>query len=654
MKNVTKTNAQDFLRIPLLGVATRENLLDWLITFNLALIFLAMMTPVGGAHIETHIFYLPLFVTLILFHVVFLLTTRDENICLCRVPLYLLPLLFWLFINTIFLSPAESRGWQQFIYALEAYLFFWVAVNNLRTRAHFSFLLIVGILPVIAALIISFYQFFQKPGFVFNLLGSSHLSLEPSLYGRATGIFANPESFAILLLAVIPWAFVACFVPRLPVILRILAFYILFALVVGIVISQTFWALAVGLVGCIVAIQFCFVRALSKVKVTFLTLLSFALIIGFLYFKFSLIQENYSIALRTVGEGSRLVIWPETLKMFLAQPLFGIGGGGFEQIFAQSNTSPLNAMPLNPSSDFLLLLTEYGLLGFLLFAIPIYRVLYRSSKSLYAEPARVRVKDQKNKIMPLQRFFLSIALGGAFSFFECFVLGSIWSVPLLLMYASIFLAALVKTSHAREFHLKPTASKKIFVFCTALVSCFFIAFFFIPKIISFGITNQVANQIDSIYQKAEFRNIDDEITNSMIFDLERAIDLYPKNLDAWLNLSKVHTLSYYQNPKAFKEVGLKAAEAAQNAIHLSPNIWQGWTCLAIAEALQGNITAAAKAFDEVHRLAPNNAEANYYRAVFLSQTSSSLADSFEAIEESLRMYPENKIAQRLKQKLLIR
>ena len=156
MKNVTKTNAQDFLRIPLLGVATRENLLDWLITFNLALIFLAMMTPVGGAHIETHIFYLPLFVTLILFHVVFLLTTRDENICLCRVPLYLLPLLFWLFINTIFLSPAESRGWQQFIYALEAYLFFWVAVNNLRTRAHFSFLLIVGILPVIAALIISF------------------------------------------------------------------------------------------------------------------------------------------------------------------------------------------------------------------------------------------------------------------------------------------------------------------------------------------------------------------------------------------------------------------------------------------------------------------------------------------------------------------
>jgi cytochrome c-type biogenesis protein CcmH/NrfG len=654
VKKSIDTNTQDFLRMPLLGVATRENLLDWFITFNLVFILFAMVAPVGGAHIETHIFVLPLFVSLILLHGLYLLSNRDLNICLCRVPLYLLPLLLWIFINTLIFSPSESRGWQQFIYALEAYLFLWVAVNNLRTRAHFSFLLIVGILPVVVALILSFYQFFQKPSFVLNLLNDSHLLLDPSLYGRATGIFANPESFSILLLVVTPWAFVACSVPRLPTVLRILAFYILITLIVGVVLSQTFWALAVSLVGCIVAIQFCFVRTFSKVKITFLTVLTFALIVWALLFKYSNIQENYSHALERAGEGSRLVIWPETTKIFLEHPFFGIGGGGFEAIFAQSNTTTLNALPISPSSDFLLLLTEYGLLGFLLFAIPIYRVLYRASKSMYAEPARVRIKDQKKKIMPLQRFFLSIALGGAFSFFECFVLGSIWTAPILLLYAAIFLAALVKTSHAREFHVKRTAFRKVIVLSTALGTCCFISFFFIPKIRSFGLSHQVTNQLDATYQSGEFRNLNHETTDLMLFDLEQAINLYPGNLDAWLNLSKLHVLSYYQNPKAFQEVGQKAADAAQTAIHLSPNIWQGWLHLGIAEALKGDIPASTKAFDKVHRLAPNNAEANYYRAVFLSQIPNSSADAFEAIEMSIRMNPENKIVHRLKQKLLIK
>jgi O-antigen ligase len=654
VKKSIDTKTQDFLRMPLLGVATRENLLDWLIALNLVFILFAMVVPVGGAHIETHIFILPLFVSLILLHGFYLLSNRESNICLCKVPLCFLPLLFWIFINTLLLSPTESAGWQQFIYAIEAYLFFWVAVNNLRTRAHFSFLLIVGVLPVVLALIVSFYQFFQNPSFVLNFLNTNHLLDHPSLYGRATGIFSNPESFSILLLVVTPWAFVACSVPRLPVVLRVLAFYILIALFVGIVLSQTFWALAVGLVGCIVAIQFCFVRTFSKVKVTFLTALAFVFIIGTLLFKYSIISENYSYALESEGEGDRLVIWPETIKIFLEHPLFGIGGGGFEPIFAQSNTTPLAALPLNPGSDFLLLLTEYGLLGLLLLVIPLYRVIYRASKSLYAEPARVKVKDQKKKIMPLQRFFLSIALGGAFAFFECFVLGSIWTAPILLLYAVIFLAALVKTSHAREFHLKRTALRKVIVLSAAFGTCCCISFFFIPKIRSFGLSHQVSNQLDAIYQNGEFRNLNNEITDLMLSDSEQAINLYPGNLDAWLNLSKLHALSYYQNPKAFGEAGQKAAAAAQAAIHLSPNVWQGWLHLGIAEALQGNIPAATKSFDEVHRLAPNNSQANYYRAVFLSHMPNSLADTFEAIEISIQMNPENKIARRLKQKLLIK
>lgn len=649
----TKILNPNQLEIPFLGEFTVSNMLDWAVTALMCLIIVVFGLSLGGSHLENHVYYLPLFALLLILHATFLVTSDASKIEFNKTPILLLPFMAWALLSVVIISPVKMIGWHEFIIALEAYIFFWVACNNLRKRVQFVMLLVSCIIPVVSALLIGFYQFFQQPDFAISLLQRGGVALQPSVIGRATGIFADPESLAMLILMVLPWAFIVMAVPRLPPILRILAFYLLCALLIGLILSQTLWALLVALVGCVTAVLFCFEKLKSRIYISLLTVSAATMVMVLLMNQFTIIKRNLMAATSGMGEGARLAIWEQAIGIFLANPILGAGAGSFTQEYEQASTRGLSSIPESPSSDCLLLLSEYGLLGFCLFVIPLFFIVSGAFSVWSKEPSRVRLKFVKNKVMPSQRFFLSIALGGAFSCFECFVLGRLWATPLLILFAAVFFAILVKSKNSKQIIIKKSSFLRIMIPVGAAVGGIFMVLFFNPKMQSAGLSQNAWREIELNLNDGNNYKFDNQSLENISEELELAVSLYPKNWHALLGLGVVQLREYYQDPSAHIAIGNAAADYFRRAILLNPSSWRSWACLGMAEGMQGKAEEAEVAFEEALALAPHNSNANYYYAAFMSQLPGKWQLAKEAVEKSLIINPANEAARYLKQKLLI-
>lgn len=642
------------LELPILGECTIPNLLDWIVTGLLCLILFTVAFSLGGSHVESQVFYLPLFALLLFFHALYVVTANEHKLQINATPLYFAPFFIWALCSTLFLSATPLLGWHEFLFFLEAFIFFWVATNNLKKRMHFAALLVGGVFPVIAALLISFYQFFQKPGFAFSILRDSAIALHPQVVGRATGIFADPESFSMLILLVLPWAFLVTAVPKLPIILRILGFYILVTLFIGLVLSQTFWSLLVAMVGCVTAVIFCFEKLKTRIYVSLLSLSIASIVITFLITQFGRIGRSFNEALSIAGEGGRLFIWEQTLGIILSNPLWGTGAGSFAQEIEKVASYQLPQMAESPSSDLLLLLAEYGLLGFGLLLVPIFFIVSRAFERWYKEPSRVRLKFSKKTVMPPQRFFLTIALGGAFASFECFVLGRVWATPLLLLYNAIFLAILVKSAEGIFIQMKKTALKQGLFVVILTASGIFMVYFFSPIMRSAGHTYDGLERMNKSLSLSKDSRERIQAFEATFSDFEQALMLYPRNRTALLGLTATHLQKYNLRPSEHIQIGKEAADYARRAIQLSPDNWRGWAYLGLAESMQGNPLRAEKAFLEGLKRAPHSSNANYYYAAFLAQLPERRQIALKVVEESLKKNPNNDAARLLKQKLLIK
>ncbi len=651
--NTTSPAENKPLELSFYGELTLVNLFDWIVTGFLCLILLVTGFSLGGSHVEAQVYYLPLFALLLLFHGLYLLHADESVIRLSASPCLLLPFFVWAFVSVVFITPKLLNGWHEFLFALEAFIFFWVAVNNLKKRVQFSSLLVCATFPVIAALIISFYQFFQKPIFALSFLQDASVVLHPDVVGRATGIFADPESFGMLILMVLPWAFIVTAVPRLPVILRVLGFYIVVALFIGLVLSQTLWTLMVAIVGLITAVIFCYETIKSRIIVSSLTISGALLVMGFLINSFNSVAQNLLEASSAVGEGARLAIWGQTFGVILDNPILGSGAGSFMQEYEQGSAYGLNSTPLSPSSDFLLLFTEYGLVGLVLLLVPAFIIVSRAFERWTKEPSRVRLQFVKKKVMPTQRFYLTIALGAVFACFECFVLGRVWATPLLLLYIAIFFAILVKSTRGSFIEINKTMVTKAASLGAVCLGALFMIFFFSPRMQSLGLTQGAWQALEENLRKDRDAQEKSKTYELLSQDFNEALALYPLNDDALLGLCLTELQKYNLNPSKHIEIGEAVASYARKAIDLNMNNWRGWAYLGLAQSMQGNPTEADHSFQEALARAPYNSNANYYYAAFLAQMPDRWGNAVEAVNQALEINPANKAAFRLKLKLLI-
>lgn len=630
------------------------NLFDWLITLCLSLILILATTALGGVRPEAHAFLLPCFVVLLVLHGIWYAVEDEVPTRLNQMPLLFLPFVAFAGFSAAFLSPVGWRGGHLLIYLLQAFIFLWVFANNARTRAHVWVLLIAATVPLGYGILIGFYQFFQNPDKIANGLTDYPVVLTAEYLGRATGTFADPYSFALLLLLFLPVFLFVGSVPRLTGIVRVMCHYIALMLLIGVVLTQVFWAYV------LLALIFLWVPWFVQKPITkrlgYGLGAALALVLTFLalFLLNPVIQQRGLEALGSTSEGVRRVLWPEALAASMEHPFVGQGGGSFAWSLEQSSRLGLERVATSPLNDGLLLLSEFGLLGVLLVTVPIAIILVRGYRRWQEEPFRVRlVLLKKKRVMPPQRFFLSIGLLGSLTLIAGALLHGVLFVPGLLLCGMLFFGLLVKTGFNRRLSLPDQLWVRL-VFMVGMV--LLAAGFYTqasPRLAAQAIELQARQDFEELIRLRVHLSGNAELLDAVIARYQEGVELDPRNADLWIGLSAAHGQLFFRNPSLAHAIGQQSLDYAQRAAELSPDYWQVWSQVGVAHALMGEDAQAEEAFLRSVELAPNSSNAHYYWAAFASHFPEKLDAAKLSAERALEINPNNAAAQRLYQKLQI-
>jgi cytochrome c-type biogenesis protein CcmH/NrfG len=636
-----------------LGQISLANFVDWLVTFCLGAIITLSALLLGGVRPDTHLLLLPLFACLLVLHGLWLAVEQEQPKRLSSVPVFFLPFVVWIWVNVTWVSPTAWRGWYELIYALEAVIFLWVLVNNVRTRAHLWVLIAIAISPAAYAIFIGFYQFFQNPSKLANAYAEYGLRLSPEFLGQATGSFADPNSYAAFLLILLPSLLIAALVPRLPVILRVLCLYIGVMFVISIFLTQLFWPLAILLIILLILPWAIFLRLSRRVWGSLLGVSLFVIAVLLQVFFSAQFNSRAVQAMAGEGEGVRPVLWQDALDITLDAPIHGAGGGSFAVEFEQSERQSLEKLPMTPHNDYLLILSEYGMLGVVLFLLPSLLVVWCAIRHWRAEPDRVKLKDAKGAIMPPAKFFLSIGLAGVFTFALCLFSSFVFYTPVLTLYGVLFFSILVKSSFRRRLCIPHTGWMRLGYFCLGLVLA--VGFYSISasRIQAQALELHARQRLDQIVEQRVHLSGNTDLLDEVIELYEAAILLAPDNVDAWIGLSAATCQQFFRNPANYRATGALATDYAQRALELSDSYWMGWAQLGIAQGLGGNDVEAEAALARALELAPNNCNAHYYWAAYLSHFKERHSEAIESVQRALEINPNHAAASKLQQKLRI-
>jgi tetratricopeptide (TPR) repeat protein len=142
--------------------------------------------------------------------------------------------------------------------------------------------------------------------------------------------------------------------------------------------------------------------------------------------------------------------------------------------------------------------------------------------------------------------------------------------------------------------------------------------------------------------------------------LDQVVTLYEdavltdsQNADAWIGRSASLCQLYFRSPGDFERLAKKAVISAERALEISPHYWKTWAQLGIARSFYGEAELAGEALLKALELAPNNSNAHYYYAAFLSLNKEQREQALISVRMALDINPQNTAARRLQQKLLI-
>lgn len=635
------------------GKPSWANFLDWLITLCLGGIIVLTTLHLGGVRPDTQVVLLPLYGLLLGLHGIWLLVNRECSHRLSVTPLWFLPALGWLLISVLYITPVPWLGWHELIYALQAFVVLWVLCNNVETRAHFWVLLVISFFPVLLAVFNGCFQFFQDPGRITGAFTDFRLVLPERYLGQATGVFADPFTLAAFLLTFLPLLLTAAAVRRLPKILRILCFYIALVVMATVAFTQVYWAglLLVFLVG--VVPWFCYRRLRQRLLLSALGVVAVGAAMVFTVSFHPLFERGLVRALAEDGEGLRLVLWGEAVAMAAEHPLQGVGAGAYGVAFEQSPRVSLAKTPESPHNDYLLILSQLGVVGIILFGLPVLFIVWKAWKVWRQEPFGIKLQNEGGVIMPPRRFFLTLGLTGFLGFTLCMATTFILYVPAMLLYGVLLLSILVKAS----FPKKPSLGRRLplrMAYCVLAFAAGFTVYEIAhDRLESHSLELRATQELDQLIAMRVHLSGNAQMLDSVLLRYEAALEADPKNVDAWLGLSSALCQLYFRSPVEFEAHGMRAVASARRATELSPQYWRGWAQLGVAHAYNAELEEAEANLLKALEMAPNSGQAHYFYAAFIGVNSTRQDEALRYVERALEINPEDGVARRLEQKLRI-
>lgn len=557
------------------------------------------------------------------------------------------PFLICAAANLAFVTPVRWLGARDWLHWAQLFAVFWIALNGLRRERPRRLVLAVIALLGVTAVVLACHQFAVNPKWL--MMGRSQAG---QYVGRAAGFFGNPNTLAAFFVLLLPAALGFAWRRGFDLTRRLACGYIAAALLLGLVFTMSrggLLALAAALILWPWFVKTWRVRrrALTCGAVVLATALgALALWTGM-----PSARERLQELAHNHGERSRPILWAAALKMTADAPAAGTGAGSFNVVFEKYRPEGFRDEPQWAHNDFLNILSDYGISGFVLF-------LGGALALAFFGRSRVRLAPHvvSDEIVRCAAFARGLGVGLAGLGFACLVDFHL-HIPAVGMVAAVFAAEYVKRREtlvrlegelmlgagagaAADGGAAQAVSRSVrLVFCGAAVIVPAFAFLVVQPVYRAEAARAEGRELIDSLAALKWRGADAVPVRTAVLKFREAVRLDPDNAQAWADLSYAQSLLTLAAPSRAKALGREAGIYARKALSKAPVVSEFWIRLGVALDIQGRRGEAGDAFARALRLAPANAFAWYHQAYHLSLAPATRALALGAVETCLRLDP---------------
>lgn len=551
-----------------------------------------------------------------------------------------LPFLVFALASVWWIAPAQWLGWREWLGWLQGWIILavvlhanWRAVQTWVLVATAAGLGMVGV--ALAA-----YQRFVDPTWIIMGRVQAEQFME-----RSAGMFGSPNSLAALLELMIPVCLVLLFARTVGPVAKVACGWLGAALVFALVLtgSRGGWiatGLAVLLWPLVTGTNF-------RRKVVGTALTGLVLLVGFvaLYHFSEIARGRMTPFLDGTFELSRPLIWKAGVQIWLTAPWLGTGAASYNVLFDQYRPAGFLNEPEWTHNDYLNTLSDYGVVGFGLWAGAGSALLWLGWRAV--ERAR-RNRDGAVGVLAHWRWKFGLWLGLVAFALHLFV-DFFTKLPALLAWAGVGCALLLRD----EDRLWRTVRRGALLRGLAvggMVTIVALVGWKSDRLYRAEAARYWPRRdIDRWGQKEEGDFV--EMARRALPAFQRASEIDPSNGQAWADQAYATQLIWHASKGDPTILGLLARQAALRAIALCPVDAEFWVRKGSAEDMKGLRSEAGASFLRALELAPNNPEYWYYRAYHLASLTGRETAALDAVATCLSLDPSYEPALALRVRL---
>ena len=553
----------------------------------------------------------------------------------------IVPFMGYAAANVWWVTPVPWLGWQDWLGWAHASAIFWVAVNDVRSRLGRQ--LLWGLLLGLATVAVGFacFQRFADPAWL--PWGRAQAA---QFLGRSSGPFFVPNSFAALLVLVIPSVLFPVFHGGAGAVGRLGFGYLgaLLLLGLGLTISRGAWlGLALALLAWpLVAGRAAWPRRVARVLAVAIVL---ATVAGTAYLMVPKIRERFDYLVQHSGEKSRPVLWRAAWLIFAEHPVWGAGAGSYNTLFERHRPEQEQKEPQWAHSDYLNTLADYGLVGFVLVCGAVGFVSWRCVRRQTPVPTH-RAWDW----FETREFSAALGVGLA-AFALHLAVDFHLKIPALAMSVAVVAALVV----GREWPLRempPPRWRRVLGTGWMIVAVIGAVGWSIPIYRAEAIRDVTRRRLDALARVPAPTPAERISVARAAHDaLSRALALNPANAQAWSDRAYTAAILGRDDPAQENMLGRAAEADARQALARSRVVPEFWLRLGVALDMQRRWWEAGEATAEALRLAPVSAQTWFYYAYHLSLNPVTVPRARSAVATSLRLDASVPEAECLRQSL---
>ncbi len=637
-----------FFRIIYFGRRSADNVLDWLITLWLGVIFFVVTKQLGGfPDFGKPMINITWMVSILLLLHGIWFVSHPEPPKINGYGLLFFPMIIYMFISYIFITPAPWLAKRELLVMIQGAVFYWVVIHNIRSKWHVWALMGILAAVVMYSLTMGIIQVFVRP----DWLPMGRVQAD-QYFGRASGTFGVPNHFAAMLLLAGPLLVLVGASRLLRLELRLLAYFMAPLTLVGIILSGSRGAWIASFIVILMLPFICLSKIKHKVIIFLVLVLATIVLSTSLYVTSSMVKVRVDDFIANKGEKTRPTMWKAGWEIFKEHPILGSGLGSYALKFEKYRPEKWNKNARYTHNDYLNTLSDSGIIGLILVVLPAFIIFIKGFLKWKSLPFLAIPKGEHKRKTPLSKFFLGgtllALLGFAIHLFFDFHL----KIPTLVFLVAIYLAIVVKFISNRNLSL-PTFSKwkgvyvSLFIILSVTLAYFGLKHFYGTFYYVKGKENmdKMFGDYDIMRENPDFvKNTAEFLTLATYWDAE--------NADAWADLGFTIFNKHWYDPKNRVKYAAAALANFENALSINNEYWEYWAYHGIASSLIEEFKEDARhSYEMAIKFGPNNANAWYYYAHYLSKNQDTKKESIDAVEKVLRLDPDHKSALNLMSKL---